>query len=792
MLSELRVRLLGGFEVWHGDRKVEGFESQKVRALFAYLVSHRDRVFSRDHLAGLLWPERDPEASRHVLRQAIYNLRSALPGSSDKLQLVVSDSLGIQLNPLAGVWVDVAAFEEALRGGRDRGSLDPHQLSVAAQLYRGDFLAGFYVKNSEAFEEWMVTEQERLREAAIEGLRTLIDVYSRRGEYRVGIHFARRLMAVEPLSEEVCRDLMRMCSRAGRRSLALAEYERLHKRLRGELGVEPLRETRELYQSILRETAADEVPPEDDLPVGPLVPLVGREEPLSLLRASWQRVLAGEGRLTLVTGEAGIGKTRLIRSFLDGATSRKRAMVLKGHGSQPGPLVPFQIIAEVLASAVADPTEAAERALAEAPGEHLAELALLCPLLRELRPDLGPAAVPPRRDEARELLFEAVAGFLEHLCAVPDQRGQLRPLVLFLEDVDQADADSLDLLEFLVRRLADGPVWFLASSRGGAPVSSLLQAAEEAGPDRGAQIPLGHLGPDSLWELAESLVGESQTATLAGWLEVGGGLPLVVAELINFLWNEGVIVPADGRWRVAKALPARWTAPEDALRDVVLARVRRLPSSTRRIASLAAVAGWRVDSGLLKRAADEHASVVELALEILLGRWLIRQRLQHWASGRREPDIVLWSRGARQGDFEFAHPSMRRLLCEDVPVPRRRVLHGDIAAALEEIHRTDPDCPCELLAWHYLEAGIWDKAFDYLDLSAGRAFALGARHAGGEHCRQALQVLDRLEAAPPEGAPADWSWREARRRIQDLQAELGRETAPPPAPSSGAYASSSR
>jgi hypothetical protein len=167
------------------------------------------------------------------------------------------------------------------------------------------------------------------------------------------------------------------------------------------------------------------------------------------------------------------------------------------------------------------------------------------------------------------------------------------------------------------------------------------------------------------------------------------------------------------------------------------------------------VAGCRVDSGLLKRAADEHGAVVELAFEILLGRWLIRQRVQYWAHSKREPDIVRWSRGARQGDFEFTHPSVRRLLIEDVPASRRQALHGDIAAALEEIHRADPDCPCELLAWHYTAAGVWDKAFDYLEISAARARALGARHACLEHCRQALQALDRLEAPSPGDLQGD-------------------------------------
>src|SRR6185295_19209057 len=149
-------------------------------------------------------------------------------------------------------------------------------LTIAAQLSRGELLAGFFVKGCEAFEDWLLPEQERLRETAIEVLRTLVEAYRRRGEYRFALHYARRLVALEPLSEEARRDLMRLSLLAGQRSNALAEYGKLRALLRDELGVEPLRETREVYESVLLKPSAGVELEADAEPIGPLIPLAGR------------------------------------------------------------------------------------------------------------------------------------------------------------------------------------------------------------------------------------------------------------------------------------------------------------------------------------------------------------------------------------------------------------------------------------------------------------------------------------------------------------------------------------
>jgi len=743
----LRVRLLGGFEVWRDDRPVEGFESQKVRALFAYLLCNRQRAFSRDHLAGLLWPERSAEASRHALRQAVYNLKSALPGSEP----VLAGSLGVQLNPAADVWIDVEAFEESLRRGKGReGTVDPFHLTTAVQLYRGELLSGFFVKDSEAFEDWLLGEQERLREAAIDVLRTLVDTYRRRGEYRFGLHYARRVVALEPLSEEACRDLMRMNVLAGRRSRALAEFEKLQALLKSELGVEPLKETRALYESILLDTHGEAEVEIDPEPIGPLIPLAGRSEALGALLADWEQVKSGRGRVTLVVGEAGAGKTRLIKSFLDAATSRGRATVLKGRGDDPP--MSYQPVAQALAGVLHEEGGAAEQALAEAPPALLADLALLCPDLRELRRDI-PLAEPLTGAAGLRRLFDAVASFLASLCS--GENGD--PLILFVDDLQRADAGTLSLLRHLAERLAARPAWILASCRTGHEVHLRAVLAGREGL-QGAEITLGRLPADALREIAESLVAEEQAGELSRFLAAGsGGVPLDVAERINFLWDEGVLVPAESAsWRLDGSLHGLAVPGEGTVDDLLRHRIQRLPSSTRRLATLAAVAGPSFDFALLEQAGDEHPVVVEVGLELLLKRWLLRQHLPNWESGRRRRDLTLWTEGMRRGRFEFAHRHIPNVLLGAIDPPRRRALHAQVAAALEALPEAEGGRLSEVLAHQWAAAGDWAKAIVHLERSLAKARGLHADVATIDYYRQALHLATRsgAGAAAAEAAAA--------------------------------------
>jgi len=758
----VRVRLLGGFEVWLGDKAARGFESQKSRALFAYLLCHRDRALSRDHLAGMLWPDRDPEAARHALRQALYSFKTAL-GSAGPL--VLTSQASLQINPKADLWLDVTAFEESVHRGKGRNIIDPSHLTSAAQLYRGELLAGFFVRDSEAFEEWLVAEQERLRDTAIDVLRTLVDAYRRRGEYRFGLYYARRLVALEPLSEEACRELMRLSLLAGQRSRALAEYEKLCGLLKNELSVEPLKETRDLYESILLEGGEEVEVAGKSEPIGPLIPLAGRGGAFAALLTEWERVREGHLRVTLVTGAPGIGKTRLIKSFLDAATSQRRASVLKGCCDDLGPPVPYRPLVEALRAALHDEGGPAERALAGLPPPVLSALSLLCPTLRELRPDI--LEPEPLTDAAgRRRLFDAASLFLAALCR--SEEGTPSPLIVFLDDLHRSDPDSLALLKHMADRLTGLPVWIVAVCQPGEEEHLRGILLGPAGP-RGAELSLERLPAAALREIAESLVAEDQAMELSRFLIThSGGLPLEAAELVNFLWDEGLLVQAErASWRLTGPLDLRLPG-DGSIADLILHRIRRLPSSARRLATLAAVAGPSFDFALLEHAGEEHPAVVEIGLELMLRRWLVRHSLGHWESNQRRRDITLWAQGMRRGRFEFAHRHIRTALVDALDPQRRQLLHAQIAAALEALPESAESRSSEALAHHWAAAGEPDKALSHLERVLRNARALQADATAVHYFQQASDLLSRLceDSGGVEEAAAAWT--EARTRFQAL------------------------
>jgi DNA-binding SARP family transcriptional activator len=253
----LSIYLLGPFHVLRDGSPVNEFESDKVRALLAYLALEADRPQPRAYLASLLWPGYPERDARHNLRQALSNLRHAIAdaeASSPYLQ-VTRDR--IQYNPHADCWLDVHAFNTLLADSQQhahgRLELCPpcmQRLQQAVELYRGGFLQGFSPGEDLPFQEWMLLQGERYHRRLVAALRQLARCYAWRGEHDLTLRYARRHLALEPWREGAHRRIMRALALSGQRNAALIQYQRCCRILADELQVEPERETVELYRRI--------------------------------------------------------------------------------------------------------------------------------------------------------------------------------------------------------------------------------------------------------------------------------------------------------------------------------------------------------------------------------------------------------------------------------------------------------------------------------------------------------------------------------------------------------------
>lgn len=630
----LELRFLGGFEVVAAGRVVHGFAPRKVQALLAYLTLASGHEVSRDRLAGLLWSAASEAAAHQSLRQAIYSLRRRL-GASGR-SAVGADAREVWLDPAIVAASDVARFEAAAAAAGDpRADLIAAQESIVA-LYRGELLEGLFVEGCEKFNEWLEGERSRLRALAIAALLALLDRHEIDGGLEAGMAVARELILIDPLSEEAHRHLIRLLGRAGRRDEALAEFAAWRKQLATDLGAQPTRATEALHQSLLSSAYLPDVPAPLNGVAKPLIAFVGREPELAALHQEWEIVRRGGRRTTVVAGSSGVGKSRLVRSFLDQVCENRP---------------------DVRVVVAADP--GAER--------------------ESLHPELEP----------RPGLARDGGGDRRPVVVLREDSGCDRCLAADLVGGLDVPAD-LPIWILATQRTADS----------GAPVSAGpavaaggdLAGRETFGASVG-KIHLGRLDAVALRTLAAALVGAAAAESLAEALVAAtGGLPWAVAEAINLLADEGVLAPACGvsgvggldgpdrqSWRLAGPLG---DFPLPATADgLVERRLALLPRFTRRVLVLAAIAGTRFDGALLAAAEGETRSAVEAALVVLMDRRFVRPWVPGWLPRPRDRDRALAAAGASCGRCEFLCPTLREAVCRLLPEARRRAVEREIEAA---------------------------------------------------------------------------------------------------------------
>ena len=244
-MENLRLSLLGNLDICRLDVPVTGFTSRKVPALLCYLAV-TGRPHLRPALAGLLWGEQPDLTAQAYLRKALTNLHQLVG------PYVVITRETVAFNRDSSYWLDVEAFEA--RTGRAAETVGIEPLQEAVDLYRGDFLEGFYLRDAPGFEEWALGQRARFRELFVQALYTLVVHHSQRGPvgHAAATDYVTRLLALEPWQEEAHRQLMLLLAASGQRAAALTQYELCRQVLAKELGVEPSAETRDIHDLLVK------------------------------------------------------------------------------------------------------------------------------------------------------------------------------------------------------------------------------------------------------------------------------------------------------------------------------------------------------------------------------------------------------------------------------------------------------------------------------------------------------------------------------------------------------------
>jgi DNA-binding SARP family transcriptional activator len=256
-VARLTLSFLGTFQVRLEEEPAPSFVSDKARALLAYLATEADRPHRRETVASLFWPDASQGAAFNSLRQALFSIRRAIRDQDASPPFLLISRQSLQFNPASDHWLDVTAFTACIVASKaqiqQRLATREHciqHLERAATLYRGDFLGGLTLKDSSDFEEWSLLKRELMHEQALQALRYLADYYEQQGDHQRARFHTRHQIELDPWQEEAHRQMMRLLVLGGQRAAALAQYETCRRILAESLGVEPTRDTRELYERI--------------------------------------------------------------------------------------------------------------------------------------------------------------------------------------------------------------------------------------------------------------------------------------------------------------------------------------------------------------------------------------------------------------------------------------------------------------------------------------------------------------------------------------------------------------
>jgi DNA-binding SARP family transcriptional activator/tetratricopeptide (TPR) repeat protein len=600
---------------------------RKLLALLTYLAARSPAGVARDELATLFWGERDEARARQSLRQALKELRGALGERIEVLPRAVA------LGTDAIEW-DTRRFLDLLDAGR-------HE-DAAALWAGGELLAGCDDVGTAGFSSWLDAERERLHRLGCDALERLAMAAEQRGEWSAAVEWLDLWVAREPWSETANARLIAALRLSGRPDLASGAHAAAVARIRTELGTEPSPGFARLGHP---DASAPSAVRWDARSAALLSPdLIGRGDAFASLADAWMEVRGGAAAAMLVAGEEGIGKTRLCEEFLRWLDSLDGATVLRTRAFAAERAVNGAVLHALLANLPGAP------GLAGAPDHALAAVASIVPGVRDRYPHLPstPRSSAPPTEALRRVLADIAAEI---------------PVVLFVDDLPAADAESLDALLALARRLPDRCL-LVATACTPDPGFAQVEEAFVELPDarRITLAPLDAVGVELLLASMIPIAADARRALAVRLHAETGGNPFYVVALVSALADANRLRrDAHGVWTFSLAdeelpLPA-------SVRDAIEARLRHLSPGAYDVLTMAALTGHQFEPGLIECAVDQAPDEFCDSVEELIARRLLRI----------SPSAA--------GCYEFAHDLIRRVAREQLGPARRQLMLRNLAAA---------------------------------------------------------------------------------------------------------------
>src|SRR5262245_27534596 len=705
--------MLGGLQLVYRERAITTVNTNRLQALLAYLALHTGVQHSREHLAFLFWPDSTESQARTNLRQLLHHLRSALP---DAGQFLETDGQNILWRPTAEFCIDVADFEAcAIRAERALKSGDPvttrKELEEAARLYRGDFMPGLQ-------DEWAEVERKRLRQKYADVLGHLIVLSQEVGEFSTALQHAERLLALDPFSETSYQTLMRLHGLKGDRAAALLVYEQCVTVLRRELDTEPGPATRKLRDQVIKQE--DLSPPDKHklsaIPSTTRLDLIGRQHEFNRLIDVWKVAAQGCPSFVLITGESGIGKTRLLEELRMWA-SRQGVTIAQAKCYAAEGRLAYAPVADWIRS------PAVHSVLPGLPASQLSELVRVLPELLAEHPQL---AVPPPLSEGwqRHHFFEALA---RTILKCP------QPLLLLVDDLQWCDQETLEWLHYLLRlepkaRLLVAGTVRIEDLNNRHALRALMHELDRY--ERSTEIPLGLLNSKDTASLAALVSGRQlDPHSIVQLYRETEGHPLFVIETMRagLLSSQNSVTT-----QKTESAPTQATSVlPPKVHAVMSARLSQLSSKAQDLTSLAACIGRPFTAELLQKASHLDEETLMSSLDELWQRRIIRLQGEE--------------------SYDFSHDKLREVAYAQLSPARRQLYHRRIAETIAKLSGKDTDLVSAEVARHYEQAVLPALAVPFYYQAARVSQRMYAEVEAIEYLGRALRLVDAL----PQGEERD-------------------------------------